>query len=88
MPWFHGCPDKTGVRIIGMTAMRGALVKVRAVIQRLERDGWRLVAIRGSHRQFKHPDRPGRVTVAGKPGDDLAAGTLRSIAKQSGIQLP
>ena len=49
---------------------------------------WALVATRGSHRQFKHPDRPGRVTVAGKPSDDLATGTLKSIAKQSGIALP
>jgi predicted RNA binding protein YcfA (HicA-like mRNA interferase family) len=63
-------------------------VKVREVISRLEQGGWALVATRGSHRQFKHPDRPGRVTVAGKPGDDLAPGTLKSIAKQSGILLP
>jgi predicted RNA binding protein YcfA (HicA-like mRNA interferase family) len=49
---------------------------------------WALVATRGSHWQFKHPDRPGRVTVAGKPSDDLATGTLKSIAKQSGIALP
>jgi predicted RNA binding protein YcfA (HicA-like mRNA interferase family) len=43
-----------------------------------------LVATRGSHRQFKHPDRSGRVTVAGKPSDDLATGTLNSIFKQAG----
>jgi predicted RNA binding protein YcfA (HicA-like mRNA interferase family) len=49
---------------------------------------WALVATRGSHRQFKQPERPGRVTVAGKPSDDLATGTLKSIAKQSGIALP
>ena len=41
-----------------------------------------LVATRGSHRQFKHPEKPGRVTVAGKPSDDLAPGTLSSILKQ------
>ncbi|MFZ9851032.1 MAG: type II toxin-antitoxin system HicA family toxin [Vulcanococcus sp.] len=63
-------------------------MKIRDVIKRLERHGWRLVATRGSHRQFKHPLRPGRVTVAGKPSDDLAPGTLRSIARQSGIPLP
>jgi predicted RNA binding protein YcfA (HicA-like mRNA interferase family) len=63
-------------------------VKVREVIKRLEQSGWFLVATRGSHRQFKHPDEPGRVTVAGKPGDDLAPGTLKSIAKQSGLPLP
>ncbi|MEY4297722.1 MAG: hypothetical protein RLZZ423_901 [Cyanobacteriota bacterium] len=63
-------------------------MKIRDVIKRLEQHGWRLVATRGSHRQFKHPLRPGRVTVAGKPSDDLAPGTLRSIARQSGIPLP
>ena len=63
-------------------------VKVRDVISRLNAAGWALVATRGSHRQFKHPDRPGRVTVAGKTSDDLATGTLKSIAKQSGIALP
>jgi predicted RNA binding protein YcfA (HicA-like mRNA interferase family) len=52
----------------------------------LNQDGWYLVATRGSHRQFKHPIKPGRVTVAGKPGDDLAPGTLNSILKQSGLK--
>jgi predicted RNA binding protein YcfA (HicA-like mRNA interferase family) len=54
----------------------------------LEQAGWVLVATRGSHRQFKHPHRPGRVTVAGRPSDDLAPGTLKSIARQSGMSLP
>ena len=62
-------------------------VKVGVVIKRLEAAGWFLVAIRGSHRQFKHLIRPGRVTVAGKPSDELAPGTLRSIEKQSGVPL-
>jgi predicted RNA binding protein YcfA (HicA-like mRNA interferase family) len=62
-------------------------LKVREVIRQLEQSGWALVATRGSHRQFKHPHRPGRVTVAGKPSDDLASGTLKSIAKQSGVSL-
>ncbi len=52
----------------------------------LNQDGWYLVATRGSHRQFKHPNKPGRVTVAGKPSDDLAPGTLNSILKQSGLK--
>jgi predicted RNA binding protein YcfA (HicA-like mRNA interferase family) len=43
-------------------------VKVREVIRLLERDGWVRVVTRGSHRQFKHPTKPGRVTVSGKPG--------------------
>ena len=63
-------------------------VKIRVVIKALEQAGWVLVATRGSHRQFKHPHRPGRVTVAGRPSDDLAPGTLKSIARQSGMSLP
>jgi predicted RNA binding protein YcfA (HicA-like mRNA interferase family) len=58
-------------------------MKVREVIAMLRADGWYLVATRGSHRQFRHPTRPGRVTVAGKPSDDLAPGTLNSIFKQA-----
>jgi predicted RNA binding protein YcfA (HicA-like mRNA interferase family) len=61
-------------------------MKVRDVIRLLEGEGWFLVATRGSHRQYKHAVRPGRVTVAGKPSDDLAPGTLNSILKQSGLQ--
>ena len=49
-------------------------------------DGWCLAATRGSHRQFKHPSKPGRVTVPGKPNDDLAPGTLNSILKQAGLK--
>ena len=60
-------------------------MKVRDAIRLIERDGWYLVATRGSHRQFKHPGKPGRVTIAGKPSDDLAPGTLNSILKQAGL---
>ena len=59
-------------------------MKVSDVLRRLHEEGWILVATRGSHRQLKNPTRPGRVTVAGKPSDDLAPGTLNSIAKQAG----
>ena len=59
-------------------------MKVSAVLEKLREDGWYVVATRGSHRQLKHPTNPGRVTVAGKPGDDLAPGTLNSIFKQAG----
>jgi len=52
----------------------------------LHDDGWRLVAAKGSHRQFKHGSKPGRVTVPGKPSDDLAPGTLNSILKQAGLK--
>jgi predicted RNA binding protein YcfA (HicA-like mRNA interferase family) len=59
-------------------------VKVGEVLERLREDDWYLVATKGSHRQFKHPTKPGRVTVAGKSGDDLPPGTLNSIFKQAG----
>jgi predicted RNA binding protein YcfA (HicA-like mRNA interferase family) len=61
-------------------------VKVREIIRLLEDDGWFLVATKGSHRQYKHPLKPGRVTVAGKSADDLAPGTLNSILKQSRLK--
>ncbi len=61
-------------------------MKVREAIRRIEADGWFLVATRGSHRQYKHPVKPGRVTVAGKPSDDLAPGTLNSILKQAQLK--
>jgi predicted RNA binding protein YcfA (HicA-like mRNA interferase family) len=63
-------------------------VKVGEAIRLLERDGWILVATRGSHRQYKHPVKSGRVTVAGRPSEDLAPGTLNSILKQSGLKEP
>ena len=62
-------------------------MKVSEILRLLHDDGWYLVATRGSHRQFKHPSKPGRVTVAGKPSDDdLAPGTLNSILKQAGLK--
>jgi len=61
-------------------------MKVRDVIRLIEADGWYQAAMRGSHRQFKHPRKPGRVTVAGKPSEDLAPGTLNSILKQAGLK--
>jgi predicted RNA binding protein YcfA (HicA-like mRNA interferase family) len=61
-------------------------MKVRDAIRFIEDDGWVQVAMRGSHRQFKHPSKPGRVTVAGKPSDDLAPGTFNSILKQAGLK--
>ncbi len=44
-------------------------IKFREILAQLRHDGWVEVARKGSHRQFKHPHKPGRVTVAGKPGD-------------------
>jgi predicted RNA binding protein YcfA (HicA-like mRNA interferase family) len=61
-------------------------MKVVEAIGLIEADGWFLVATRGSHRQYKHPSKAGRVTIAGKPSDDLAHGTWNSILKQAGLK--
>ena len=61
-------------------------VKVRVLIRRLEAEGWYLARTRGSHRQFRHPSRPGTVTVAGKPSLEVPPGTLNAILKQSGLK--
>jgi predicted RNA binding protein YcfA (HicA-like mRNA interferase family) len=61
-------------------------VKVKEVIKMLEQDGWNLMRTRGSHRQFKHPKKPGTVTVAGKLNLDVPPGTLNSILKQAGLR--
>jgi predicted RNA binding protein YcfA (HicA-like mRNA interferase family) len=52
----------------------------------IQDDGWEQVRQRGSHRQFKHPTKPGLVTIAGKPGQEMAAGTLNSVLKQAGLR--
>lgn len=61
-------------------------MKVRDLIKQIESDGWYLVRTRGSHRQYKHHVKTGLVTIPGKPGDDLAPGTLNSILKQAGLK--
>ena len=60
-------------------------MKVREVIRMLQDDGWRLAVTKGSHRQFKHPTKPGRVTVSGQLGDDMPKGTLASVKRQAGL---
>ena len=61
-------------------------VDSRHIIARLLAEGWREVARKGSHAQFKHPARPGRVTVP-HPRKDLPIGTVKSIERQSGLKL-
>lgn len=61
-------------------------MKVAELIQLLEEDGWRLARTRGSHRQYKHPRKPGIVTVAGKRSLDVPPGTLNSMLKQAGLK--
>ena len=63
-------------------------MKVREVIKLLEKDGWRHVRTKGSHRQYRHSVKSGTVTVAGKAGLDVPIGTLNSILKQSGLKQP
>jgi predicted RNA binding protein YcfA (HicA-like mRNA interferase family) len=60
--------------------------KVRELIRLIEDDGWRQMTQSGSHRQFKHPTKPGRVTIAGKPSTDVPVGTEKSILKQAGLE--
>jgi predicted RNA binding protein YcfA (HicA-like mRNA interferase family) len=60
-------------------------VKVRDAIRLIEEDGWFLIRMRGSHRQYKHPTKPGLVTIPGKPGRDLPVGLQRSILRQAGL---
>ena len=62
------------------------IMKVREVLRVIEADGWYLVGQRGSHRQYKHPAKAGRVTVAGHPGDDMRLGTVNSIFRQAGLR--
>lgn len=62
-------------------------MKIREIIRILEQDGWYIIRIKGSHRQFKHTSKNGLVTVAGKQSDDLAPGTLNNILKQADLRL-
>ena len=62
-------------------------MKVKEIITFIKRDGWYQIGQRGSHRQFKHPTKPGRVTVPDHGQNrDLAKGTESSILKQAGLK--
>jgi len=61
-------------------------MKYRDILRIVEKDGWRLISQEGSHRQFKHPVKHGRVTIAGHPSKEAAPGTLNSILKQAGLK--
>lgn len=63
-------------------------MKVREIIKLVEADGRRLARTKGSHRQFKHPAKPGTVTVAGAPGSDLHPATQQSFLRQAGLRRP
>lgn len=59
---------------------------MRDIIRRMEADGWEQVSQKGSHRQYKHPIKKGRATVAGHPNDNVEIGTLKSIYRQAGLK--
>lgn len=61
------------------------VVKVRELVRELEREGWVQIRQVGSHRQFRHPTKPGTVTVPGSRGDELAKGTVGSVVRQAGL---
>jgi predicted RNA binding protein YcfA (HicA-like mRNA interferase family) len=61
------------------------VVKTGRILKMLADDGWYIVHQRGSHRQFRHPVKKGKVTVNGKPSDDTWGAELKSIEKQSGL---
>jgi predicted RNA binding protein YcfA (HicA-like mRNA interferase family) len=67
-------------------AAKNEVVKVRDAIKLIEKDGWYLARTRGSHRQFKHPQKLGLVTIAGHPSVDIPRGTLNSILKQARLK--
>ncbi len=61
-------------------------VKVREIIKIIENDGWVFERQTGSHRHYRHPTKPGTVTVPGKLGDDVRPGTLASIRRQAALK--
>ncbi len=61
-------------------------MKVKEAIELIQKDGWRLARQKGSHRQFTHATKPGRVTIAGGLNEDLAKGTVGSILRQAGLR--
>lgn len=60
--------------------------KVRDVIKLIEDDGWYLVTIEGDHRQYKHLQKKGRVTIAGHPSKDMPLGSYYSVLRQAGLR--
>jgi predicted RNA binding protein YcfA (HicA-like mRNA interferase family) len=75
----YGVPRSDDAAVPLPDAGRTRGVKVRDVIRLIEVDGWRFERQRGSHRIYRHPEKPGTVTVAGQRGKDIPIGTLESI---------
>ena len=60
-------------------------MKVREILKLLKDDGWYVIITEGSHRQLKHPAKPGRTTVSGHPSDEIHPKTLKSISDSGRI---
>ncbi len=73
------------INLAFVTFLNGIEMKVGAIIRVIEEDGWAFHSQKGSHRQFTHGVKTGRVTVPGKLSKDLSIGLERSILKQAGL---
>ena len=80
------CQTIRVMRKIDVKAVYKIEMKVKEVIKLIEQDGWFMVRMNGSHRQFKHIYKQGVVTIAGKLNNDLAKGTFQSILFQAGLK--
>jgi predicted RNA binding protein YcfA (HicA-like mRNA interferase family) len=86
---------KTWWLLVSVSRSRGQLagdtpytyVKVRDVVKTIQADGWYLDRIKGSHRQFKHLEKPGAVTISGHPSDELHPKTLKSVMRQARLDI-
>ncbi len=74
------------VRAFSRSMLEAWIMKVRELIKLIEDDGWYHIKTKGSHRQFKHQTKPGKVTVPGNMGKDVPKGTLKSVLKQADIE--
>ena len=61
-------------------------MKFREFTRLLQDDGWKLQKQEGSHQKWAHPLKPGKVTVAGHPNDDIPPGTLKAMRRQAGLK--
>jgi predicted RNA binding protein YcfA (HicA-like mRNA interferase family) len=79
--------QNSAIRRDSMTALpEGRSMKYREFTSDLQDEGWRLKSQKGSHQQWVHPTKPGKVTVAGHPNDDIPPGLLNSMRKQAGMK--
>ena len=72
--------------MIGSNGKREDRMKVREVIKRIEADGWYIIRTRGDQRHYKHPTKPGIVTISGQLGTDMPIGTLLSVFRQAQLE--